>query len=524
MLGVRRRGFSSTATPSVAQLAVSNSLPLIISEQESDDLLIANPVASGTPTIQWIYPLADADSSSIDRHRMVPSADTWEEFIEVIGGTPPYNYDIIEAPSGFEIGHIGRSTLATRQATYFRWTNPQVGSHTISVRVRDQVGGTPAVLTYTAVVYANTDTTKFMYIDSAAGSNSNAGTKSAPKQTLAACWGPSEEDSAHANKQIFFNGGTYVISTTSGLEFSGSSIGINDVKPKTLVGVYGTRPRVNNGTSASDGVRMNFGITARLRISNMDFGAPSYAGASLGRRHMQTASAFVFGGLGNVKFIGTGSTGTANVQSNNSCCFLLDESTAHEHMAFTYLEFDGCEFQSGIQNYNVSRIGASGWRAHDATGCTVMHDKGNTITDVQMLCCDVWENLGAVTVFRRSEWINSPTTRERLSSLYCNTKTALGWVFAGSSGDNYNGCVSGRCTYNTVYNEAGHFGGTVTSNRDFVQHTDAATNGWRDTQTGTLVKTNIQSDNTVAALDSSNLLQGSFLSLKGTNGAEMTVA
>jgi hypothetical protein len=489
-----------------------------------EDFLIANPVASGTPTIQWIYPTSDANSASIARHRMVPSEDTWEEFVEVIGGTPPYNFDILEAPAGFEIGHVGRATLATRQATYFRWTNPQVGTHTISVRVRDQVGGTPATLTYTAVVTANTDTTKFMYIDSAAGNNSNAGTKAAPKQTLEACWGPDEADSTHANKQIFFNGGTYVISTTSGLEFDGSRINLDDVKPKTYVGVYGTRPRVDNGTSATDGVRMNFGMPSGLRISNIDFHEPSYAGAALGRRHIQTASSFVHGGVGNCKFTGTGATGTGNVQSNNACIFLLDESTAHEHMAFSYLEFDGIEFQSGIQNYNVSVIGASGWRVINTANSTIMHDKGGTLTDVQMLCCDAWENLGAVTLFRKSEWINSPTTRERLSSLYCNTKTEIGWVFAGASGDNYEGGVSGRCTYNNSYNEAGHFGGTVTSNRDFVQHTDSATNGWRDTQTGTLTKTNIQSDNTASALDANNLLQGAFLTHKGTNGAEMTLA
>ncbi len=273
---------------------------------------------------------------------MVPADDVFEEWFEIIGGVPPYEITQLAGPT-VEIFHIGRDTMVPPFASGWRWVPSTTGSpHTFTFRATDQLGATTDI-TYTAAVYANTDTSRFMYISPSGNDTTGTGTRASPKLTLAACWGSTEDTSTHANKQIFFVGGTYDIGTTSGIELDGERITLNNNKPKTYVGAYGTRPRWNNA-----GTYTNWEISANLRISNLDWGDPVYDAPGVGRRFAQLGSAPVNGGFANIKFIGE--IGAPNDGTNNACIYLNDESSEHQRMSFTYIEFEDCQDMLGMQN------------------------------------------------------------------------------------------------------------------------------------------------------------------------------
>jgi hypothetical protein len=486
--------------------------------QPSDGLTVENAVA--TPiTLQWIYPVEDASAAVTSRHRMVPSGDTWEEGLEVIGGSPPYNYTCNTCPPGMQVLYVGYDTLVPPFYAALRWMNPQIGDFTVDITVQDQANNS-ANLVYTGHVYDRTDTTRFVYFNAGTGNNANTGAPDSPKQDLRAAFGPTEDDPTNQAKQLFFAAGTYNVGGhASGLEYDGARIILNDSKSTTWVGLYDEVVKWS-----ISGAPLALEMTSGLRISNITFTNPHLgtAGVDLQRKHMGLAGAFSNGGMYKGGFEGY-LPDVANDASNNACILMGDTQGVHERMAFTALHVTGVRNQLVIQNYNVSKIGISGWTVDNSPNITLVHNKGGDIRDVQLYGLKAIESV-AGSVAYNIEWINNPIARHRLGIVWSNIRFAgIGILLNSGPPDDYANIFSARNCWNISYHLLGAGSGDVAVTRDAIQHSGMYPNGELDDDLNTVTNTDLLVETSGLFDPTTNLLTGAYrTSGLGNQGCEMT--
>lgn len=167
-----------------------------------------------------IHPRPDSETIIHARHRKAPSAIEWRCPIVVQGGAWPFRYELVTAPAGATIGETLPSDWLTNGLQNYGvivWPSPTVGQHNWTVRVTDQ-DGTVVTRSWAMQVYDRENTTHFIFVNAATGSNSNSGAYSSPKLNFAGWYGTDKNDSTHDNKQAFYFSGTYSVAAFTHFE------------------------------------------------------------------------------------------------------------------------------------------------------------------------------------------------------------------------------------------------------------------------------------------------------------------
>lgn len=120
--------------------------------------------------------------------------------IAVLGGAWPFRYELVNAPSGMNIGQ----TLGAADYGIVSWATPTAGEHAVSVKVTDQQGATSTVEWSIEVTGAG-----FLFVDATNGDDSNPGTLSAPMKTMAGWFGSDKYDDVHAGAFVYYRAGSY---------------------------------------------------------------------------------------------------------------------------------------------------------------------------------------------------------------------------------------------------------------------------------------------------------------------------
>jgi len=176
---------------------------------------------------------AGGNPNTWERARLAPDGIPWRIPITVYAGAWPFEYYLVSGPTGMSIGqHYGDADYG-----FLSWSNPVIGTYTITVRVRTQDYGRTAgsadstgeyTVSWTLVVADHTDVTKFLWMDATNGSDANNGAFGTPWKTLAAF----NSATGTSGKQLFFRAGTYAMNALSAiLDLS--------AKAKVLVGYPG---------------------------------------------------------------------------------------------------------------------------------------------------------------------------------------------------------------------------------------------------------------------------------------------
>lgn len=204
---------------------------------------------------QIIFPRPDAETAAWARNRRAPSSLQWQIPICVQGGAWPGHYEIVSngGASGLTIGaDLPSDWLTNGLQSYgvLSWSSPVVGTYTIEVKYTDQDLNT-VTRTFTLDVIDRENTTYFVFVNAATGSNANSGAYSAPKLNHAGWYGANKNDLAHQNKQVFFFGGTYSVAAFPAFEGDNlQKVAMTSVKPHVFVAISGETVTFDNNSQA----------------------------------------------------------------------------------------------------------------------------------------------------------------------------------------------------------------------------------------------------------------------------------
>lgn len=188
--------------------------------------------AKMAPTI--IAPRADVDTTAWERHRRAPSTSTWTYPVGVQGGAWPFHYEIVSGGgSGVTIGE----DYGDVDYGVMKITSPAVGTYSISIKVTDQ-DTTAVTRDFTLEVIDRDNTTYFLWLDATSGSDSNAGTFTAPKQTLNGWYLTTHTDTTHTGKQVHYKAGTYTPTGITAVGSSSQQITLRTAKPLVHVALH----------------------------------------------------------------------------------------------------------------------------------------------------------------------------------------------------------------------------------------------------------------------------------------------
>lgn len=255
--------------------SLSGQAATLTKASEDDSWQLADGHYIAKTSLAQIYPRPDGETGSFARHKKAYYDGTnsiqYRIPVGVRGGALPYRYDLIAGPSGMAIGNTIPSDWAANGPGDYgmvTWTpSSSISSAsptTVTVRVTDQLGATIDV---TWTVYTSSSTSDFMFLDSASGSNGNAGSYASPKQTIAGVM------TGASNRIIYFkNAGTFSI--------SGDNVLNSGTTPMAFIGVPGVNPIIDftsgyfstNASTGSDlfiqNVTWNGGMSGSLDFRN----------------------------------------------------------------------------------------------------------------------------------------------------------------------------------------------------------------------------------------------------------------
>jgi hypothetical protein len=508
MLGVRRRGFSTTALPSAGALSAIGNRPVLALDGTGGALSILNPVVSlfsATPAIQ--YP--PASSQSHWRHRRCPEGIPFEIPLTARWGAFPYNWSVT-GPSGMGILYTGYDVMRPPYAASLYWASPTLGSHTITVVCTDQFGISTSVQ-WTLEVADADDTTKFMFL-SQSGSNGAAGTQGSPKQTMAAWLEGDENSSTYQNVQIFYEDGTYNIGGLSGVDYdsAGRILTMNPNKPKTHVGLGSSVIWNSNGCcwNYDGGATGAFISNVRWLAAEVDFGIPA-------NFHIRESGGFTNGAAFKITFVG-GSVTTG--ESANASCMLLNQSpgSARGNIVVSQCVYENIRYQQFIKLYDALDITQEGCVATGTMSEIVvpLHPKGGNLRRILQRGNDFGrvEGFGGTTGLSpmiEEQWINIAVGDRRDDFEVCwNSIRTPGLLWKAEGGDG--GLYGTHHSYrNNCQGDNHQFrnadASVFTFNRDIIQHSGSFTNGIDETGTGSPTVTNIVSGTSGLLHASTNL-------------------
>ena len=219
-----------------------------------------------------IHPRPDAETGADAQHRWAYPGIEYRQPICMHGGSAPFVYELIAAPTGATVGEWlewnGTTGVYDMPTDYgvVKWTpSAEGGPHTFTVRVTGQ-DGHYADVTWTTEVLAS----KFIFV-SAAASGGGTGVVSDPF-TWAECFGTLASTTNNAGKIAVFRGGTF---TCAGFSDTNGNLNVNGaIKPKSWIAYPGESPIWDfNGTmkvTVSEGASgaMNDSAVIGIRFRN----------------------------------------------------------------------------------------------------------------------------------------------------------------------------------------------------------------------------------------------------------------
>ena len=219
-----------------------------------------------------IHPRPDSETSADAQHRWAYPGIEYRQPICMHGGSAPFIYELITAPTGATIGEWlewNETTEVYDLPTDYgvvKWTpSAEGGPHTFTVRVTGQDGHYTDV-TWTTEVLAS----KFIFV-SAAASGGGTGVVGDPF-TWTECFGALASTTNNAGKIAVFRGGTF---TCAGFSDTGGNLNINGaIKSKAWIAYPGETPIWDfNGTmkiTVSEGASgaMNDSAVIGIRFRN----------------------------------------------------------------------------------------------------------------------------------------------------------------------------------------------------------------------------------------------------------------
>lgn len=188
---------------------------VIVSGSSGDWQLATGHYIPRKVAMRIVHPRPDAETNAYAGHRNAYPGMPYSTYVAVQGGSYPFFYELETAPSGMTIGAqlttISGVQVATSTYGRIYWANPTAGTHTVKVNVYDQNynrGGDPSVLA-TVTFDVVCATTRFVFIDSVDGSDSNAGTLAAPFQTIQKLHADSSATTTYTGKIVVLRDGTH---------------------------------------------------------------------------------------------------------------------------------------------------------------------------------------------------------------------------------------------------------------------------------------------------------------------------
>lgn len=432
--------------------------------------------------------------------------------IVVLGGSWPFKYELLQAPSGMAVGEtlnlpaFATGGLSGANANYgvITWSNPTTSGspHTIQVRVTDQQGNT------VTVTWALTVTTSgFLFLDAVNGNDANPGTLASPKRTIGSWYG-AKLDTTYQNYIVYYRAGAYDWGTAA-LEDGYRIACIGDRKPR--------------GHLAYPGESVSMDV---------DGNVPWY-----------------YGGNHDVSFCGIEFTGVG--RNNNRKGLVLDSDSAHRSLVFE-CPFTLTTLTAVDTNHAVIFFANSGSvGAYSGIIRCVIH----TLSGIEPL----------LTYYVDKVVIEGNTTDGHPNGFYCKIQTSnvsiranrvigvssgnlyrvdgysagtgeieacynlwessqQGWVLGYESVSGYGPVYDYRNTYkiaaHSVVNVAG---GSMLSRGNVTQHSGSFTNGISlESSSFTPTQENNELNGTTAYTGSNGLLQGSYrTTYLGTRGHEV---
>jgi hypothetical protein len=300
-----------------------------------------------------IHPRPDAEMNAWARAARCPSAIAWSIPVTVLGGAWPFRYELTTAPSGMTITETLPADWLTNGLQDYgviSWATPTVGSHSVSVTVTDQ-DGTQVTRSFTLECIDRENTTYFMFLDAASGSNSNDGSYSSPKQTIAGWYGANKVATTHGTKQIFYRAGTYSVAACP--VFGGSSSQQVDMivgKPHVHVGYPGEVAIMDINNQAYYDWENGSGDHC---YQDLKWISPTVTENSVNKKafmRMPTPSS-TRGLWFRNWFVGDDLEGS---NDSNSSCVMLTGSGNDNYFSFSQNIFDGCDAMDFMLNYDAS--------------------------------------------------------------------------------------------------------------------------------------------------------------------------
>lgn len=509
-LGIRRRGFSGSISPSVGAIRMDPSLPLVFGDGASDDWQL--PSDHYRSSIHTFANWMPASTAAYAYHKRSRAGVEHRIRYPLAGGAQPLHGVVNSGPSGAEINND------YEDPDFGTLTIPNVPEQTgtLSTTWSSQDGAAPVTIEHTYEGAAATDTTKFIHLTAGDGGG-QTGTPSAPFRNLGQIVGPDEDDASWQNRQVIVEGDHALTGQEAEYNLNGTRLIMNTNKPAVW------RAVTRNGARWTGGANWHFETGTNVKFQGFLWVSP-YADPGSGNARVcfiHAASAILAGG-GTQDNDFNMQSALAPAGGSNSAGVFYAGGTNTPYCAHIGDIFRNCNNSPAIQVYNTSFIYFGLIQMPNMDTSEGIHLKaGANIDDVAMVMCSGY-GLGNFSCIQSIQ-NGPPWSRERIEALHCSFMSTgstgnlgRGFWFLGATGATYS-IYSKRCNWQVPYHYAQNVpAGSYTSAYDVIQHSGAFTDGFR--QTGGSMSTSI-TNHRIAT--SGLLASGAQLSPNYTQGKEI---
>lgn len=347
-----RRGFDVTRSPAAAGLGILGRAVTVLEDGQTfgDWQLAAGHFVPAKMAPIAVCPRPDTETQAYCRYRRAPSDIPWSIPVAIRGGAWPFLYEIVnnDGATGLTIGQtLPDNWVVNGLGSYgiLSWASPVIGTYTIQLRVTDQ-DLTEVPIEFTLEVIDKTNTTYFLFVDSASGSDANSGSYSSPFQTMNGWYLSNKNNSTHSTKQVFYRAGTYFVNAITPLNAGQADFASS--KPKVHVAYPGETVIIDGGTAYID-VESGAGDLCfqEFRFQHPETTDP---GPLIRKQFIRTSSTAAARGIfHNLYFDGNGQSDSGS----NSSCIMFTGGVNGTYTSVTRCTFHNCDGLDFVLYYNV---------------------------------------------------------------------------------------------------------------------------------------------------------------------------
>lgn len=270
MFAVRRRGFSSTLSPSAGGVLLFGRDPIVIQSSSGGGSGLYR--ASSYPLAITFPKAVGASPSGLDADNRCFNTYTGLEMtlpLCAVHGTSPYVWSGSNLPSGAVVEQF--TNRAGRLRWRFRWPSPS-GTATPTFRCTDYSG---TALEETITISANTTSTRYRFVDSVNGDDANPGSLAEPWRTLAPVQNIANT-AGGGDWHVIFRTGTYYVTDMPSTASSGVELRVDmsesGNRPNIWYSYPGERAVIDFGqVGGSQAPRIRFTTANHVFMQNLDF-------------------------------------------------------------------------------------------------------------------------------------------------------------------------------------------------------------------------------------------------------------